>query len=174
MNINILAGIGMCLLSVELIADCNTQMQETAPAGRFVIENDVTVVDTSTGLMWKRCAQGYEWSGETCAENVAQEAAYDWSEALSLTVGYSYGGHSDWRLPNANELASIAEFSCFDPAINRRIFPNTPSVVFWSNTPNRSNTIFAWGVDFKQGESKTPYRTDSHSVRLVRDYPVSR
>lgn len=170
MKINFFAGVGILLLGVELHAECNTQMVSTAPSVRYVIENKITVVDTATGLMWKRCAQGYELNGSACLEESTKNAVYEWREALELTVNYSFGSYSDWRLPNANELASIVEFSCFDPAINHDVFPNTPAKVFWSNTPNRSNTIFAWGVDFKQGESKTPYRVDSHNIRLVRDY----
>lgn len=170
MKTNLLATIGIFLFGVELHAECNTQMVSTAPSARYAIENNITVVDTATGLMWKRCVQGYELNGRACIEISAQDAEYEWREALELTVNYSFGGYSDWRLPNANELGSIVEFSCFDPAINSDVFPNTPAKVFWSNTPNRSNTIFAWGVDFKQGETKTPYRTDSHHIRLVRDY----
>lgn len=170
MKINLLIGAAISFLSMPLLAECNSQMQTTAPTSRYVIQNNVTVVDTNTGLMWKRCAEGYELKNNTCTENSEGSAVYDWQQALVLTADYSFSGHSDWRLPNINELASIADFSCVNPAVNSEIFPNTPSVVFWSNTPNRSNTVFAWGVDFKQGESKTPYRTDMHRVRLVRDY----
>lgn len=170
MKMKLLASLSVMLMSGPLLAECNTQMQATAPSSRYVIESNEMVVDTATGLMWKRCAQGFTWSGDTCVENSAEQATFEWHEALALTADYSFGGYSDWRLPNANELTSLAEFQCFNPAINSAVFPNTPPVVFWSNSPNLSNTIFAWGVDFKQGESKTPYRDGTHNVRLVRDY----
>lgn len=155
--------------SASVFAQCNSQIQATAPASRFVIHDDATVTDTTTGLMWKRCTEGYQWENSVCAEDAQVANSYTWSEALTSTAGHEFAGFNDWRMPNKIELASIVEYNCFEPAINGSVFPGTPVESFWSNTPNYFNIRFAWAINFAQGEHTTTARTNPFAVRLVRD-----
>ncbi|MCX5896253.1 MAG: DUF1566 domain-containing protein, partial [Proteobacteria bacterium] len=71
--------------------------------GHFVDNNDGTVTDTDTGLMWQKgTAPG----------------TYVWQQALSYCQKLTLAGHNDWRLPNRNELQSLVDYSRFDPSIN--------------------------------------------------------
>jgi len=46
---------------------CNyDSIPATAPASRFTDNGDGTVTDQATGLQWKRCSEGQDWSGGTC------------------------------------------------------------------------------------------------------------
>ena len=65
----------------------------------FVDNNDKTITDTATGLMWSKADSG---------------AGMDWEEALAWVQQKNrenYLGHDDWRLPNAKELESIVDYS---------------------------------------------------------------
>lgn len=167
-----LAGIGLVATGHAALADCDPELQAATGADRFVTQSDATVVDTATGLMWKRCAQGFDWNGSTCAKSSEVPASYSWEEALLKHAEHSFAQHSDWRLPNKIELASIIDYSCFEPAIDTVIFPSTPVNGFWSNTPNAFNVSFAWAINFSQGEHTTTRKTNTFGVRLVRDFPA--
>jgi len=61
----------------------------------FSSDGDV-IIDASTGLQWMRIDSGSEMI---------------WTDALAYCEDLQYGGHDDWRLPNAKELHSIVDYS---------------------------------------------------------------
>ncbi len=149
---------------------CNANMTASTPDSQFTDNNDGTITDTKTGLMWKKCMEGV--SGANCGGGSAD--SFTWQAALQrpgVVNGGGFAGNSDWRLPNIKELRSIVEVKCFDPAINLTRFPNTPASVVWSGSPIASNSSGAWGVGFDDGVSSYGdgcYRDGSYQVRLVR------
>ena len=167
----------LALISLNLAAQtqtCNINALETAPASRFTINSDGTVTDTQTSLIWARCPQGL--SGADCTGGTL--AGLNWVTALNLngtrptsvTTGAISG--TDWRLPNVKELQSLVERSCFSPAINETVFPNTPTgflpSFFWSASPDAGFTGFAWGVSFGSGDVSKLDRGIGLSVLLGR------
>lgn len=62
----------------------------------FVDNNDGTVTDISTGLMWQQADDG---------------TTRDWETSISYAENLSLGGHDDWSLPNAKELQSILDYT---------------------------------------------------------------
>ena len=74
----------------------------------FVDNDDGTISDIATGLMWQQADDGQ---------------TRNWQDALIYAENLSLAGYSDWRLPNAKELQSIVDYDrCPDfsnsPAIN--------------------------------------------------------
>ena len=68
-------------------------LQNGAPiAGRFIDNGDGTVTDQVTGLMW--------------VSDMASPG--NWEACLEYCQDLDTGGHSDWRMPNINELLSVA------------------------------------------------------------------
>ena len=59
---------------------------------RYMDNGDGTVTDTKTGLMWAATDNG---------------DPINWKDARSYCQNYSGGGHTDWRMPNLTELASL-------------------------------------------------------------------
>jgi len=53
-------------------------------------------------------------------------------------------------------------------AIDANAFPQTPSVLFWSGSPDAAAPTKAWAVDFKTGAASAHPRTELHPVRCVR------
>ena len=101
----------------------------------FVDNGDQTISDRKTGLMWQKCSYGQ--SGDDCSGGSATQTT--WTEALSYCeteIGTSgtFAGHSDWRLPNRNELDSLTTA----PAIDIAKFSNTVVAYYWTST---------WGDD---------------------------
>lgn len=62
----------------------------------FSDNNDGTISDKATGLMWQKADDG---------------TARNWENALSYAGNLALAGYSDWRLPNAKELQSIVDYS---------------------------------------------------------------
>lgn len=89
------------------------------------------VTDNNTRLQWQRTLSGI---------------SYTWQDAINYCDGLTYGGYSDWRLPNDRELESIVDYGWYSPAINDTAFPATPPDKFWSS----SNYV---GIDFTDGDS---------------------
>ena len=65
---------------------------EYAAADHFVKNNDGTVTDTQTGLMWADKDNGSD---------------INWANAKSYCNKYRGGGYSDWRMPTQDELAGL-------------------------------------------------------------------
>jgi hypothetical protein len=133
------------------------------PTSDYVDQGNGTTTHTPSGLVWKRCAEGQTWSGSTCTGTAS---TYTWYAALALSS--TFAGNSDWRLPTTEELSSLADYTTFSPAINTGVFPNTPSSLFWSGSPDAYHSGYAWGVYFNYGHVNYGGRNDDGSVRLVR------
>jgi Protein of unknown function (DUF1566) len=61
----------------------------------FVDNNDGTITDRATNLMWTADDNGQ---------------GINWKESLEYAENLEFGGHSDWRLPDAKELHSIVDY----------------------------------------------------------------
>lgn len=165
-------GVGYCAILLALLPvspaaaqSCKDSIPATTPAARFTIHKDGTVTHNSTGLVWMRCSLGQSWDGKTCTGDAL---ALNWQKALQAASQHTFAGHSDWRLPNKNELASIVEERCAAPAINDKIFPRTPGVFFWSSSPYAGLADGAWSVDFGYGSINASVKSGDLHVRLVR------
>ena len=110
------------------------------------------VKDTSTSLIWQDDIASVErtWS-----------LAIDYCEALGL------GGYDDWRLPNSNELSSLADRNRTTPAIDPA-FTNVVSNYYWSSTPKVGSSDSAWFVNFVNGNDSVFDKATSLYVRCVR------
>ncbi len=168
-----------------------------ASAQPFTVSTDGNeVTDQKTGLIWRRCAEGMNWNGITCAGVAAtftHEAALQRAAAQVASTGTA------WRLPNIKELSGIIDESRSIPAIDLAVFPATPSNSFWSasvvdgsrSIPAIDSTAFqntpvnlfwstasvkgtpgiAWNVNFNHGHIINNNRYSGYYVRLVRDAP---
>lgn len=88
---------------------------------------------------------------------------------LNASGARGWCGGSDWRLPNRQELRSIANLSRTNPAIDTDYFPNTQSGGFyWSSSPGAGSSSGAWGVYFYDGDYYFGHKNFSYYVRLVR------
>jgi len=163
--------LSLASLQVSAAATCNGSITESTPTAQFTINNDGTVTDSKTGLMWMRCSLGQTWNNSSCSGSAG---LYDWEGALTAAEAYNsgddgYGSYSDWRLPNIKELTSIVEVACFDPSINEELFLGTGTISdYWSASSSYTLTNQALLVNFEYGTDSGLSKSQFRSVRLVR------
>jgi hypothetical protein len=73
-----------------------TQTREIRKDGLFITNNNGTVSDKQTGLMWAAKDNG---------------ADINWQKAKSYCENYRGGGYTDWRMPTLDELAGLYDKS---------------------------------------------------------------
>ncbi len=101
--------------------DGDLQMGVAWPDPRFTDNEDGTVTDNLTGLLWLKDANCF--------------GGRSWANALSDANGLADGGcglsdgslAGDWRLPNVKELQSLIHYGVHDPAL-----PDTSGMGQWS------------------------------------------
>ncbi|MFI3210219.1 MAG: DUF1566 domain-containing protein [Peptostreptococcaceae bacterium] len=74
----------------------------------FVDNNDETVTDEATGLMWMQNDSGYYNAGDI------NDGTMNWEDALLYAQEMNeqnFLEYSDWRLPNVKELQSLTDYS---------------------------------------------------------------
>ena len=130
---------------------------------RYTISVDGSeVLDSRTGLTWKRCAEGAKWTVRGCAGEVA---FYTQPEAAAYVV--AAGG--EWRFPTLRELSSIAapsEAQDGKAALNPKIFPSTPVARFW--TSSSAGPGYFAVVVFSDGSAGESVRTSPGALRLIK------
>lgn len=142
----------------------------------FVDNNDETVTDNATGLMWQKADDG---------------TSRDWQGALEYAENLTLVGYTDWRLPNIKELQSIVDYSrCPSVTNSPAIDPvfQTTSIVdpdgvsgqypyFWSGTTHldgaNQNTAAAY-IAFGEAQGKmNGILMDVHGAGAQRSDPKS-
>jgi len=102
---------------------------EAYATNNYVDNNDETITDEATNLMWHK------------SDNINET---NWDEAISYCETSTLAGYTDWKLPDAKELHSIVDYSrspdtTNSPAINA-IFNSTQII----NEAGESDYGFYW------------------------------
>ena len=103
-------------------------------------------------------------------------ARLEWSDTLLGGKSVTYAAAQEaiaalgpgWRMPTRQELESLLDLSCHDPAIDTEKFPDTKSNGYWTSTPCAWNDAAVWVVDFYFGHVYGFHRNDLACVRAVR------
>lgn len=141
----------------------------------FKDNNNGTVTDTATGLMWMKCDSGN---------------GMDWDDALKYAENFEYGGYDDWRLPNAKELQYILDYNrspdttnsaAIDPVFDVSSIKNEKGEkdypYFWTSTthldgprPGRNAVYISFGRAMGQMHGQN---MDVHGAGAQRSDPKS-
>lgn len=149
------------------------------------------VKDEVTGLYWEvkvNCG-GVNYENPHCAENT-----YTWYDPNPATNGgnagtpgdgvitfdtrqfiqamndANFGGFSDWRMPEREELRSIVDYGIPSPGptIDTGYLPNPVSSYYWSSSTDAVSPGSAWSVLFSSGISGNGLKSVSWYARAVR------
>ncbi len=140
--------------------NCITNVPSDRTVAQLMVNADDTVTDQTTGLTWRRCAEGMSFAGGRCSPTGGY-SALSWAQATALST-QAANALAGWRVPNVKELESLVDRSCASPAINGSRFPDQPAVDFWSSTPG-------WSVNFDDGSVLSGQTvTTAKAVRMVK------
>lgn len=152
-----------------------TQLNLTSSAGlgadcRFFDNGDGTVIDTETGLMWKRCPEVIAITYDAC--DTGTLIKFPWLHALAradkVNALGGFAGYTDWRLPDIKEMASLMELRCYQPVISRRLFPESEGTLeYWTSSPSTEEG-YAWAFSLESGCVHKWENAKHCLVRLVR------
>jgi hypothetical protein len=133
------------------------------PTPRFT-DNNGTVKDNLTGLIWLKNANGF--GSRTWATALADCATLNSGE-LGLTDGSAEG---DWRLPNAKELASLIDWGRYSPSLpsGHPFTDIQPLGIYWSSSTYAENGAEAWRVHLRGGVVYPEPKTSAFFVWPVR------
>lgn len=123
-----------------------------------------TVLDNSTGLMWKKCSEGL--SGNNCETGSA--TTHTFAQAIAICEDDTTDEYTNWRLPNIKELLSIVDYDKVSPAIDTDVFPATVSDLYWSSTSYLDDPYYTWCVYFGDGFTSYVSKDANDYVRCVR------
>lgn len=141
------------------------------PNPRFTANTDTTITDNLTGLVWPPDLGKIEVYNASCtyAGIYKQSDAFNYVACLNTI---SYLGHTDWRLPNVNELVSLAhaEHTNSDTWLNTQGFSNehTHTNGYCSSTTYDHNTGSAWYVSLWDGDVNIKSKGDGCACVPVR------
>lgn len=165
-NLASILFVTICLFTstVSATQTCRSDLSASTPAVRYIFNDDGTVVDTVTQLVWKRCSEGL--SGKNCESGKA--STLTWTEAVTVAATSKFSGKNDWRVPTIQELDSIVEYRCTMPAVNAEVFPATLISNYWSSSHFAGYPNGSWNINFNDGSHETCNKNWNLYLRLVR------
>jgi hypothetical protein len=149
-----------------------TTQPKMACRGEFLINNDGTVTDCKTGLIWTQNAYCF--------------GIKQWSDALASCSALAngscglYDGSSagDWHLPTIEELKTLPDRNYSDPSLGNAqgdakwsqgyAFIDVQSDYYWSATPYAIEPRAAWGVEMFYGDVTNHVKISGRGVWCVR------
>ncbi len=132
----------------------NNQVQQD----KYIRDDAKQIVqDTKQNLIWQDNAD-------------AKGKQLQWFDAITYCEDLKLGGYTDWRMPNINELFFVANRDEKEPAMNGVAFKNISSWGFyWSSTSFIISPDAVWSVEFANGTTKWPDKSNKEYIRCVRD-----
>lgn len=148
-----------------------------APSPRFIDNNNGTVSDRLTGLVWLKngaCAMFFPFDPNM--GNVARTWTAAMTACNNLTNGYcglsDNSQPGDWRLPNVRELQSLVDYGQWNPAlsVDSPLRASTQlNLDYWTSTSYASENATRWTVNFWTGGVVNRVESTTYYIRAVRD-----
>ncbi len=153
-------------------------------ARSYTDNGDGTITDNKTGLMWEKKDQSggihdwnnlYKWCGASCGSTYVMDGTITTTFLAGLNAGTGFADHTDWRIPNLNELATLVNYGNSNPAVDVAFNTNcapgctvltcsctnsSPNLFYWSSTTDANQ--YAWFMDFDTGITNADPKDGHH------------
>jgi len=134
------------------------------------VHSNNCVYDQRTKLMWSRYVAGSVGPGSDgllpWTTNVNGEGIFAYALAANAAL---LGGHSDWRIPNAFEMASLEDHEQPSPVPDSTSFPSFPVAnPCWTSTTYTLNVTYVIAISFSNAVHYPFTKTDNFHIVLVR------
>jgi len=127
--------------------------QITQPTLRWMDNNDGTITDLLTDLIWQQTGPMEKMT---------------WEQALVHAEDLALAGQENWRLPNIKELRTLTDITLTNPAVDPTVFPDSRSDDYWSSTTLAGHPDRAWTANFRFGIVSYQPKTADLLIRCVR------
>ena len=135
---------------------------------RWCDQEDGTVLDMTTGLVWLKDANCFgtkKWADSSTWDDAQTASGTLLSGSCGLTDGSLEG---DWRLPTKNELLGLVSAPEAVRSPSMRAFTGVQASYYWSATTYAPSSNFAWVVDVYGGFVYAFSKAGSYYVWPVR------
>ena len=135
---------------------CSDDIRSSLLSG-FSFAPNGTAFDMKTGLTWYRCLAGASFKAGGCQGPAVQ---MNWAEANRFAADLTEKSSVTWRLATQQELQSLIQSDCNNPAFNATVFKNIGAVNLWtgsSSWKHRSDyacTIYSYNGALSCKQSK--------------------
>ncbi|ETR71666.1 MAG: hypothetical protein OMM_02323 [Candidatus Magnetoglobus multicellularis str. Araruama] len=103
------------------------------------INDNQTVTDTRTGLMWLR---------------TGPETPMDWQSAISWCESLTHAGYTDWRLPHKESMRSLIDYKLKEPASDILLYHRMTPSIYWTASGDEQMHSQAWAFNMGTGNSE--------------------
>jgi Protein of unknown function (DUF1566)/Divergent InlB B-repeat domain/Bacterial Ig-like domain (group 3) len=144
------------------------------PTSRFTNNQDGTLTDNLTGLMWMGDADCVYDSGYTKVfDNVTSKPLQSWSQAFDFVGQLNEGAfnnmsgytarYTDWRVPNINEMESLvrSDSSQYTWLNYYKYFVNFQNTYYTSSTTVAGDPSYVWVINMICGKLVQVPKNDS-------------
>lgn len=143
------------LRSSELYVRCVSDGSEELKSYSYTDNEDGTVTDNATGLIWQKCLAGYTYSAGYC---YGTSSSLTWMEAMEYCENATTGLETNWRLPSYNEMVSL--YNSTQPQ-GQDTSSLSGSHSLWSSTSVPSLPGRVWTMSFSTFYVTTHAKTDT-------------
>ncbi len=146
-------------------------VQTTCEAPTYTDNGDGTVTSSCCGLVWQRDIEWVDdptlWAND-CRRKPEAAACHNFEDAPVYCAGLSLAG-GGWRVPVANEIATLFVRDKGSPYIDTTAFPDPPiDDMYWTASPVPYRINHAWVVGFGGTFTREEPKSREHFVRCVR------
>jgi len=122
------------------------------------------IKDENTGLIWE-VKSPIEEDINYCQDKYSFDEINE--KYIKKLNSEKYGGRSDWRMPNKDELRSIVDYSKINPSIDTSFFENTIPGFYWCENVYEMQDYFGWVISFGMGAATANSKSTKRFVRAV-------
>lgn len=144
----------------------------------ITVENDPIVIDTMTGLIWKKCSE--ELNPQDCSGTLGglffNDATNSCQALNEANGGLGYALETNWRLPTYTELLTLLDYQIesSSPAINMISFPNTAQDAYWTKTGVSFDSNLIYRIRFEGNRTINASVGSNQITRCVSEATNSR